>query len=94
MKIVFVVEHFYPYLGGAEELFYNLSTSLAKKGFKVIVITTKHSRTLPSRETHRDIEIIRVNCLNRYLFTIIKRKFNPVHLVVMLKLQQWYREVR
>lgn len=69
MKIVFVLEHFYPYIGGAEKLFYVLTKSLVKKGFQVKVITTRFDEKLPMRETHEGIEIIRVNCWNRFAFT-------------------------
>lgn len=71
MKIVFVVEHFYPYVGGAEELFLNLTASLAASGHEVLVVTTKHSHTLPKDEVYRGIKISRVPCKNRFLFTFM-----------------------
>lgn len=69
MKILFVLEHFYPYIGGAEKLFYVLTTNLAKKGFEVVVVTTQYDNSLPSEETHQGVKIVRVRCYNRYGFT-------------------------
>ena len=71
MKILFVVEHFYPYVGGAEELFLNLSTSLAKQGHEVNVVTTLHSDSIPRNEIYKGVTINRVRCGNRFLFTIL-----------------------
>ena len=62
MKILFVLEHFYPYIGGAEKLFYALATNLAKEGFEVIVVTTQFDKKLPLVEFHKNVKIIRVKC--------------------------------
>lgn len=69
MKILFVLEHFYPYIGGAEKLFYVLSTKLAANGFTVVVVTTWHDKNLPKQEIHKGVTIVRVNCFNRFGFT-------------------------
>jgi|TARA_B110000483_G_scaffold229422_1_gene293417 glycosyltransferase involved in cell wall biosynthesis len=71
MKILFVLEHFYPYIGGAEKLFYALATNLAKEGFEVIVVTTQFDKKLPLEEFHKNVKIIRVKCKNRYVFTFL-----------------------
>ena len=71
MKILFVLEHFYPYIGGAEKLFYELTTNLAKKGFEVTVVTTRFDKNLPLVEFHRGIKIERVKCHNRFGFTFL-----------------------
>jgi len=42
-KIVFVLEHFSPHIGGAETLFANLIKSLDKKKYKVLVLTSNSS---------------------------------------------------
>lgn len=70
MKILFVLEHFYPYIGGAEKLFYELSTNLAKNGIEVIVVTTLFDKNLPSEELHNGVKIVRVKCYNRFAFTL------------------------
>ncbi len=69
MKILFVLEHFYPYLGGVEFLFMQLGKSLVKQGYRVEVITTKFDDKLKSVEELEGIIINRVNCKNRFLFT-------------------------
>ena len=71
MKILFVVEHFYPYVGGAEELFLNLAVSLAAAGHEVEVVTTLYDHSLPKYEEFRGIKISRVRCYNRFLFTVM-----------------------
>lgn len=70
MKILFVVEHFYPYVGGAEELFLNLTVSLAECGHDVSVVTTLHDKSLEKFEVIEGVKITRVNCHNRFLFTL------------------------
>ncbi len=70
MKILFVVEHFYPYVGGAEELFLNLTVSLAKVGYDVNVVTTLHDKNIDKFEIFNGVKITRVNCYNRFLFTL------------------------
>jgi glycosyltransferase involved in cell wall biosynthesis len=71
MKILFVLEHFYPYIGGAEKLFYVLSKSLVKEGFEVTVVTTLFDKKLPAEEVHEGVKIVRVNCFNRFAFTFL-----------------------
>jgi glycosyltransferase involved in cell wall biosynthesis len=70
MKVVFVLEHYYPYLGGAEKLFKQLAEALAKHGNEVTVVTTKFKPNLPKAEILNGVKIKRVNCYNRFLFTV------------------------
>ncbi len=69
MKILFVVEHYHPYIGGVEKLFLNLCESLAKKGHEPIVVTTKHSVELADQEFHNGVQVYRLPLKNRFLFT-------------------------
>ncbi|MBK8807296.1 MAG: glycosyltransferase family 4 protein [Bacteroidales bacterium] len=69
MNIVFVLEHFYPYIGGVEKLFYSLSKELVKQGHTVTVITTRFDKSLNSNEKINEVNVIRLNLRNRYLFT-------------------------
>ena len=69
MKLLFVLEHFYPYIGGAENLFYVLTTALVKEGYDVVVITTRFDDKLLKEENHKGVKIVRVNCWNRFGFT-------------------------
>jgi glycosyltransferase involved in cell wall biosynthesis len=70
MKILFVLEHYYPYIGGAEKLFYVLTKALAKDGHKVTVVTTLHDKALLKKELHKGVQIRRLKCWNRFAFTI------------------------
>lgn len=70
MRILFVLEHYHPYIGGAEFLFTQLTRQLVKNGFQVTVITTRHDQSLAAAETLDDVRILRVRCHNRYLFTL------------------------
>lgn len=70
-KILFVLEHFHPYIGGAEKLFYVLTTALAKEGYEITVVTTLFDKKLPAEEIHEGVKIVRVNCFNRFAFTVL-----------------------
>jgi glycosyltransferase involved in cell wall biosynthesis len=69
MRILFVLEHFHPYLGGAEHLFWTLAKALVAKGCKVAVVTTRFKKGLPKTEQIEGITIYRVDCYNRFLFS-------------------------
>ncbi|NNF02194.1 MAG: glycosyltransferase family 4 protein [Bacteroidia bacterium] len=69
MKILFVVEHYYPYIGGAEELWKSLTTALVKEGHEVTVATTRYDKKLPISETIDGVKVVRVDVANRYFFT-------------------------
>jgi glycosyltransferase involved in cell wall biosynthesis len=71
MKILYVLEHFYPYIGGAEKVFYELATHLSAQEFEIIIITTQYDNKLPSLEIHKGVKIVRVKCINRYGFTLL-----------------------
>lgn len=70
MRILFVLEHFHPYLGGAEHLFWTLAKALVQQGHTVGVVTTRFRSDLPKRETLEGIDVHRVDCYNRYLFSV------------------------
>jgi glycosyltransferase involved in cell wall biosynthesis len=69
MKILLVLEHFQPYIGGAEELFSGLAKSLVAEGNEVTVVTTLHNKLLPRTEMIDGINVVRIKCYNRFLFT-------------------------
>lgn len=69
MKICFIIEHYYPYIGGVEKLFLQLTQKLASENHKVRVITTRFDKSLPEKEIINDVEVIRLNLRNRYLFS-------------------------
>jgi len=69
LNILFVLENYYPHIGGVENLFKNLCEGLVKRGHCITVIT----RLLPKTKREEKIggvHIVRVPCFdNRYLFT-------------------------
>ncbi len=71
MRILFVLEHFHPYIGGAEHLFWELSRALTDRGHDVRVVTTRFRADLPAQECIDRVTIRRVNCVNRYLFSFV-----------------------
>jgi glycosyltransferase involved in cell wall biosynthesis len=71
VKILFVLEHYHPYIGGAERLFLELTTALAREGHTVAVVTTRFRPDLPETETFQDVTIHRVTCRNRFLFSFL-----------------------
>ncbi len=68
IKILFVLEHFHPYVGGAETLFLSLTRSLVQAGHEVTVLTTQHSAELDTEEDLDGVKIYRINCSNRFAF--------------------------
>lgn len=72
MKILFVLENFYPKIGGVETLFYNLSNALADKGHRIVVVTSGLELDNERSVTIRDgITIKRLRSSDRYFFTFL-----------------------
>ncbi len=71
MKILFVLENYYPNIGGVETLFKNLSESLVQRGYTITILTNQFSKSLSRRESINGVDIVRVPFYNRYLFTIL-----------------------
>ena len=69
MKILFVLEHFYPYIGGSEKLFFELSKKLTEKGYQVTVVTTRYKPSLPKEEMIDKVQVFRMRSRNRFLFS-------------------------
>jgi glycosyltransferase involved in cell wall biosynthesis len=69
MKILFVLEHFYPDKGGVERLFLSLATELAKEYHDITVITSRTDNSQAKEEIYQGIKIIRLPFSNRFLFT-------------------------
>jgi glycosyltransferase involved in cell wall biosynthesis len=70
-RILFVLEHYFPYIGGAETLFCSLAEALVVKGCQVEVVTTRHQRSLPKLEMINGVQVRRIDCRNRYFFTFL-----------------------
>ncbi|WP_367389471.1 glycosyltransferase family 4 protein [Lewinella sp. LCG006] len=71
MKILFVLEHYYPYLGGAEKLFQQVAEAFAEDGHQVTIVTTLFKRELPKQEMINGVKIHRLACQSRFLFTFL-----------------------
>ena len=69
MHILFIVEHYYPYIGGAEELWKSLAEQLVLKNNNVTVLTTRFDKNLAQKETINGVDIVRLNVSNRFSFT-------------------------
>jgi glycosyltransferase involved in cell wall biosynthesis len=69
MKILFILENYYPNIGGVETLFKSLSASLIKEGHQVTILTNRFDKSLLENETIDGSKVIRVPYYNRYIFT-------------------------
>jgi glycosyltransferase involved in cell wall biosynthesis len=69
MKILFILELYYPNIGGIEKLFKALAEELVKEGNEVRVITTRFRKDLPKREILNGVKIKRLSISSRFLFT-------------------------
>lgn len=87
MKILFVLENYYPHVGGVEVLFKNLTEGLVKKGHVIDVITHRMKGS-KKYEIINGVNIHRTNCFHsRYWFTFfsipkvikIAKKYDLVH---------------
>jgi len=71
MTILFVLENYYPNIGGVETLFKSLAEQLSSTGHKVIILTTQLSKEDPRKEQIENITILRFPFRNRYFFTFL-----------------------
>ena len=69
MKILFVLENYYPHIGGVETLFHNLAHKLSDQNHQVVVLTTLKNKDDAPYENIGDVQIYRKSYLNRYFFT-------------------------
>lgn len=72
-SICFVLEYYYPHIGGVEKLFYSLTTQLARLGYKVRVVTLALPETNDC-ESINGVEVLRVKVppfASRYFFSFI-----------------------
>ncbi|MCK4521145.1 MAG: glycosyltransferase family 4 protein [Nanoarchaeota archaeon] len=71
MKILFVLENYYPHIGGVEVVFKSLAQGLAKHGHDVTVLTHRLKNT-KSFEIINKVKVHRINCFHsRYWFTFL-----------------------
>jgi len=71
MRILIVLENYWPHKGGVETLFQTLAEKLAKKGHEVDIVTHRLKGTRLFEEIN-GVNIHRVKCFDsRYLFTFL-----------------------
>ncbi|MFH2027620.1 MAG: glycosyltransferase family 4 protein [Nanoarchaeota archaeon] len=71
MNILFVLENYYPHIGGVEVVFKNLAEGLVKLGNDVSIITHRLKDT-KKFEVINDVKIYRISCFHsRYWFTFL-----------------------
>ncbi len=71
MNILFVLENYFPHIGGVEVVFKTLCEGLAKKGHDITIVTHRPKGT-KRKERLNGVFIHRVDCLeSRYLFTFL-----------------------
>jgi D-inositol-3-phosphate glycosyltransferase len=69
LRVLFVLENYFPHIGGVEIVFKNLCEGLVKKGYHVDIVTHR-LRGAKKSEVIGGVNIHRVNCFHsRYLFT-------------------------
>ncbi len=71
MRLVYVLEYYYPNIGGVETLFKSLIESLAQEGHEITIITSQVNSNSPLKEKQGNIQITRMPFNNRYLFTFL-----------------------
>jgi len=69
MKILFILELYYPNIGGIEKLFKSLSEELVTKGHEVTVITTRFKKDLLLEEVIYGVKVKRLRISSRFVFT-------------------------
>lgn len=71
LHILFVLENYFPNVGGVEILFKSLAGKLSDQGHQITIVTTRLSPEHPKEEVLGNIQILRYNFRNRYLFTLL-----------------------
>ena len=71
MKILFVLDNYVPYIGGAETMFQHLAEGLVRKGYQVKVVCPLIIKNSLKREQLNGVEIYRCQSGGRYLYTLL-----------------------
>jgi len=76
LKIIYVIEYYFPHIGGVETLFKCLAEGMAKKGHSVIVLTN-HLKNTKEEEILNGVEIKRIKFPQpkRFFFTFFSFPF-------------------
>lgn len=71
MRILFILENYYPNIGGVETLFKSLADELVKEGYQLTIITNKSVEGMPFKEQEHNLKILRFPFNSRYAFTFL-----------------------
>jgi len=71
MKILFVLDNYVPYIGGAETMFQHLAEGLARQGHQVKVVCPLVIKNSLKREQLNGVDIYRCQSGGRYLYTLL-----------------------
>lgn len=74
-SILIVLYYYIPYVSGLTGYARDLAEHLVKKGHRVTVLTTRHDKTLPERETINGVKVLRVPVLFRVSKGVIAPTF-------------------
>lgn len=70
-RILFVLENYYPNIGGVETLFKSLVENIASENTEVIVLTRRLDKDNSIKEVNGNVSIYRMPVGNRYVFTFL-----------------------
>jgi len=65
MKILMVLTYYYPHWTGLTAHAQQLAEGLVKRGHRVTVLTAQHQRSLPRRDQHNGVDIVRLPTVGR-----------------------------
>lgn len=85
MRILFVVNYYYPYVSGLSEYVRTIAEEMVKRGNECVVICSNHDR-LPVRETINGVKIIRTHVICR----ISKGTISPQFITQTIKLARHF----
>ncbi len=74
MKILYIVDNYYPHIGGAELLFQQLAEGMVAEGHTVTVLTPRNFPDYRDEEKHNGVRIVRQRVpafAQRYFFTFL-----------------------
>lgn len=75
MKILFVLEYYYPNIGGVETLFKTLAESLVQQGNEVKVVSIRFKKELKKTEMVNGVEVNRISLNNRFSYALLSGFF-------------------
>jgi glycosyltransferase involved in cell wall biosynthesis len=85
VRILFLTENFWPYIGGVEVLGAKLLPALCKRGYEFLVITSHYYLDLPDEEQYQGIPIYRFPLLSALANSNVAQLLKTVRQITKLK---------